>query len=229
MEQIISLILFVFPGVFINLLYKQYLPKSKQEPSDYEKAVIAFIYSFMVLVLNIVVMKFIFKKEIETLDQLLGYFKNTSFLLKYVFLTIFTSMLFAIVWHYIFKYLILWAYNFYRKLRGLPKETRFSSVWDEIFENPDNDMTDAYVVIEKDGDIISQGIIDLYSPIDSKDKEIKLICTDSFKKYLENDKLLTEDEKIFNEIDYEYYNIETGVLIKFYNNKRIKEYLKKFK
>lgn len=225
MDQVISLILFVVPGIFINLLYKEYTPRTKNEPTDYEKTVIAFIYSFAVLVMNISIMRFIFTIKIENLSQLMGSLKITDFLLKYVLLMLSNSIIFAIAWYYIKKYPLLKLYNIFRGKRGLSKQTRFSSVWDEIFENAEMDLSDTYVTIEKEGKLITQGLISLYSPIDSKEKEFKLICTDSFKAYLENDKQLPEDERIFNNIEFEYFNMQTGMLIKFYNNEKLKEYL----
>lgn len=228
MESIVSLIIFVFPGIFITLLYKEYLPTSKNEPSDYEKAVIAFIYSFAVLVLNILIMKYVFSINITVVSEIIGKFENIGFFLKYVFLTFANSLIFAVGWYYVSKYIVLGTYNIFRFRKKLPLKTRYSTVWDEIFENPDIDMNDAYVVIEKDGVLITQGLIALYSPIESKEKELKLICTDAFKNYLENDKNLPEEEKIFNDIEFEYFNLEKGILVKFYNNAKLKEYLSTF-
>lgn len=225
MEQIIILILFVFPGVFVSLLYKEYLPRSKNESTDYEKTVIAFIYSFAVLVLNIIIMKLVYSKDVQVLTQLMDQFKNTGFLIKYVGLTFTTSILFAVVWHFIFKRIILKIQNIFRVKGGLTKITQYPNVWDEIFANPETDLNDLYVSIEKDGELITQGLIALYSPIDAKEKEIKLICTDAFKMYLDNDKTLPDEKKILKDIDFEYFDMEKGILIKFYNTVMLKKHL----
>jgi len=225
MEQIITLILFLFPGVFISLLYKKYLPISKEELSDYENIAIAFLYSFSVLIINFVIIKKVFNRDISTLSELMSNFARITFLLKYVSLTILTGSIFAILWHCIARRVLLCISNLIRHKRGLAKQTKFPSVWSEIFENPDNSMDDAYIAIEKDGEIITQGLIEIYSPSNSETKEVKLICTDTFKLYLKNDESLPDDQKIFDDIMYEYYNFDTGVLIKFYNNEKLKKYL----
>lgn len=225
MEQIITLILFAFPGIFINLIFKEFLPQNRGERSQYEKTTIAFIFSFFVLGLNIFIMNFIFRIKENKVSLLLNDFGSISFLFKYIGLTFVTSIIIAIAWKGV-EYIKLKIINCIRKLNKLPITTKFPSVWDEILYNKKNPIPrDQYISIHKDGKTIAQGLIALSSPINDKEIEFKLICTNEFIKYLENDKELPTAEKIFGKIDYEYFNVENNTLIKFYNNKKIIELL----
>jgi hypothetical protein len=81
-----------------------------------------------------------------------------------------------------------------------------------------------YIVIEKDNKIITQGLVDEYAPPNHNRRDISLIATKQFKEYLLNDESLKEESKLLDIVDREYYDFNTGVLIRIYNNKKLIKY-----
>ena len=120
---------------------------------------------------------------------------------------------------------ILYISNIIRDKNNLPTETKFTTIWDEIFENKAINLTDVYISIEKDGNIITQGVLKSYSPPNFKNKELKLCYTNDIKKILEEDKSKNESEMLFDEISMEYFNFETGILVKFYDMSKYNNYV----
>ncbi|TYR82134.1 hypothetical protein FZC66_00615 [Priestia megaterium] len=108
----------------------------------------------------------------------------------------------------------------------MPVETKFSSIWDEVFENPNNPITDdQIIIIEKDGEILTQGYIKSYSPPHLNRREFLLEETSAVKAFLESDKELPEDEKLLNVVKKEYYDTHTGINIKFLDTTKLIRYI----
>ena len=104
-------------------------------------------------------------------------------------------------------------------------ETLYPTLWDEIFENSKEKLENAYVTVEKDGQVITQGQISRYSPPNEGYKELILTDVEEIKAYIEADEDLEDDEKLFSKVDRQYVNLDTGISIKFYNNEKLLEYL----
>jgi len=203
------------------LLYKRVLPCKREEESGYEKTAKTLIYSSFVLLLNLLAIKFIFKGMSINFESFDANFKNVSFLMKYIMLTLVSSSIFAVGYHYINKKVFLRLHNKHRKSKGLSIETVFPTVWDEIFENPVIDITNTVISVHKDGEMISQGFLSSHSPPTLKDKEITLIYSSWVKQKLDDDKKLPEDKRLLDQVDVEYYDFSTGTLIKKYNSDKI--------
>jgi len=139
MENIIITILFVFPGIFVELLYKRFIPTAKDERSDFEIALIAFVNSAAILIINLMILRIGYNQEIITINQLQSKFTNINFLLKYAMLTGFSSIIFAFAWNKLYTKVILHGINKFRTGNNLPIETIYPTVWDEIFENKEID------------------------------------------------------------------------------------------
>ena len=73
------------------------------------------------------------------------------------------------------------------------------------------------VAIEKDGTLISRGLIAEYPAPQTDCNDIVLQYCSAIEKIFTEDEMKPEDEKIFNIIDLEYCDFEKGVTIKFYN------------
>ena len=81
------------------------------------------------------------------------------------------------------------------------------------------------MTIEKDGEIITQGTLKSHSPPNFNNKELLLCYTNDIKEILEDDKLKSEDKMLFDEIDMEYFNFETGILVKIYDMSKYNNYI----
>lgn len=226
LSNIIFIILFIFPGIFIGILYKKFVPTSKKDPEGYEKIVGAFLYSCVVLFVNIIIIKVFFKNNISDINQLGKELNNFSFFFKYTLLSIVVSSITAYFFHKWNHEILLELLNKYRQATDKPVETKFQSVWESIFES--GQMNDVCIVIEKDGEIITCGFLEEYSPPQNIKKELKLKYTQWVKKQFENDKngkYKSDEEKIFTDIICEYFDYDSGILIKFYDVKKYLEYI----
>lgn len=206
------------------MIETRFLPRSIQERSDFEKTICAVIYSSMIIFINLILMKLMRYTDISTFESLQNKLGNISFFIKYIILTIFSSILFVGLKN-IFDITMLYLVNKVRKIRNLPQETKFTTIWDEIFENKDVDLSNMFVTVEKDGQILSQGALKTHSSPDIDNRELLLSGTNFFKEYLDSDNLLNEDQRLLDIIDKEYVNLSNGIVIKFYNTEKLMSYL----
>lgn len=226
MDAIMVAILFSVPGILVNKIEKRIDPKSFEEISEYEKTIIAIPISAVILLLNILAMNLISKEKIYSIDILLKMMNNFSFLGGYIFLTTITCLIISFMKMKIIDQLILTIINTVKKRNNMPIETKYPSEWEKIFENSDDPVNDMYISIEKDGKRITQGILAGYSPPNQKNRDISLIATNEFNEYLSNDSTLDDSKKLLNIIKKEYYDFNTGILIKIYDNTKLLEYFK---
>lgn len=225
METIMLAVLFSVPGIVVNKITHRVFPKSIKIESDYEKTISAILYSTVILFFNLLILKNIFKNDAITFKDLLDKLNYTSFFMKYILLTICTCILFSIIKKYIVDIIILKAINIFKKNSAYSPETTYSTVWDGIFENSKVNLSDTYITVEKDGVLISQGLLKSYSAPSISNRELLLSHTVGFNNYLENDKTLDPEKRLLDVIQEEYYNLNTGVLIKFYDNTKLVKYL----
>lgn len=225
METIFIAVLFSIPGFTAEMLEDRIFGKITKEKSDFDKTVSAIIYSSFIILLNLTIMSKFFNIKINTFESLVAKLMNIQFFIKYVILTFAVCILFIFIKKYIWDFVVRVCINIWRKINKLPKETRFSTVWEEIFENPKEPIMNKIISIEKDGDLITCGVLARYSTQNGKKKEFLLIETSETAEYLEADKELDKDEKLLSKIDMEYYDQESGHLIKFYNTNKLYEYL----
>lgn len=223
-ETIITTLVFAVGGVMVNFFQKNYVQRSKNSKSDYEFTIFVLIHSIGVLVINIFILKYIFRSDLVGFQDLLSKLMVMKYFFKYTLLTIGSSFFYTLLLEVIHKYLFLPIYNKYKESKGLTKETIFPTVWEEIFENPDESVNDLIMTIEKDGVRITQGILISYSAPNNK-REIMLKNTNDIKLLMDEDKEFTLEEKMFRIIKKEYYDVESGTLYKFYDGTEFFRYV----
>lgn len=226
LEAIFIAILFLIPGFLIEKITNRIFQKTIIEDySDFDKTVKYIILSIETMIINIIFISKVCKNtDLKTVTQLQEKLGEIEFLIKYLGLTILVCGI-LIFLNELLKRGILYISNIIRDKNNLPTETKFTTIWDEIFENKAINLTDVYISIEKDGNIITQGVLKSYSPPNFKNKELKLCYTNDIKKILEENKSKNESEMLFDEISMEYFNFETGILVKFYDMSKYNNYV----
>ena len=226
LEAIFIAILFLIPGFLIEKITNRIFQKTIIEDySDFDKTVKYIILSIETMIINIIFISKVCKNtDLKTVTQLQEKLGEIEFLIKYLGLTILVCGI-LIFLNELLKRGILYISNIIRDKNNLPTETKFTTIWDEIFENKAINLTDVYISIEKDGNIITQGVLKSYSPPNFKNKELKLCYTNDIKEILEEDKSKNESEMLFDEISMEYFNFETGILVKFYDMSKYNNYV----
>lgn len=218
MNNIVFLILFIFPGVFIRMIYNRFFPILDQEESKYFEIVHAFVISTFVLLINFGLMEIYYKFCISSWSNFTKIISNNPLL--FLGFTIISGSIVLFCYHQVIYKLNPFISNkFIRKPNNLAQETEFPSPWHDVFENPNFSLNDRVVGIFKGKELITIGYLGNYSSPSVKEKEFKIIYSDWFmKQYLKDE---SAEKKVFDKIDAEYYDITNDVLIKFYNSDKI--------
>lgn len=225
METIITAAIFSVPGVIFNYIKNRIYPNALEEKKDYEKTISAIVISSIILILNIGILNIISRREINSFNELINNLYYISFFTKYIILSIIVSIPLVIIKVKWFDKSINYLINTLRGVEGKTSETTFPTLWDELFENPEDPIENTFITIEKDGKIITQGQIVRYSPPNNKIKEFILTDVEEIKEYIEADKTLSINEKLLDKVVKQYVNLDTGLTIKFYDNEKLLDYL----
>ena len=226
MDTIILSIIFSVPGIMVTKIEKRLEPKSFEDKSEYEKTIIAIPISAIILIINVLLMNIISQEKIYSISTLLKMMNDFSFLAGYMLITTITCLVVFFIKNKVVEPVILKIINIFKKKHNMPIESKYPSEWERIFENKDEPVNDMYISIEKDGKVITQGLLTGYSPPNQKNKDISLIGTKQFKEYLSNDYRLDDNNKLVDIIKKEYYDFNTGILIKIYHNTKLLEYFR---
>lgn len=227
-ENIYFLILFTLPAA-LNVIYNahiRHVPVAKPDKSV--ELAECIIFCFTVFMCNIVFMhnemslfvRYSLLQESEILQfcQQTG-FNYINFMIKYFIVNIFTSIGVLIVWYTLGQCIFRKIKNKINKHEDRPEELKFSDVWSNIFEtdkyiNPNDDVV---ICIEKNGAIVTTGVVMTYSPPNQEKREFLLTDTDLVRQIFEDDKKIPLEYRVFPMARYEYYDIQQDVLIKLYD------------
>ena len=226
-EAVIVTAIFLVPGFMIIELDDRLFPRSKENDFEIEKIVNALILSVTSALVSIAIVYMLNMLNIEnikSIKDLARQIGNFDFIFKYIVIVIFSIAITEII-YICYRKLILYLIN---KIHKAKKETtvelKSKSVWEYItnivVENPDKYC----VEIIKNGNVLSRGYLDCYSPTGAKKKELTLVATNNFDDYFEADKNKESNKRLFKEIEFEYYDIDNDVLLKFYNLDKLNAY-----
>lgn len=227
-ENIYFLILFTLPAA-LNVIYNAHIrhtPVAKPDKSVELAECVTFC--FVVFLCNIAIMhddmrlfaQYSLLKDNELNDFIVRTeFDYISFVINYFVLNIFTSFAVLILWYTLCQWFFRYIKNKINDIRHRPHELKFPDVWSNVFETKMYvNLDDCIVRIERGGKLVTAGVVSIYSSPNQFKKEFMLCDTDLVRQIFEDDENLPLDLKMFKQADYEYYNIEEDVLIKFYNN-----------
>lgn len=236
-ENLYFLILFTLPAAF-NIIYNTYIrhvPRSYQDKSvELAECIVYCLFVFLanVLILKKDVVSFVNYMLLDKSDSAAVtiflkkfQFDYITFMIHYFVVNIATSIGIIFIWNIVLKTFYRECCNIVNELRDKPEEVMFGDVWRNLFEtNELIDVNNHAIWIEKNGQLVTTGLIAMYQAPNEKEKELVVYNTDYIKEIFEEDKTKPYRERIFKQSVYEYYNIEKDVLIKFYS---LKEYDKK--
>lgn len=241
---IFSTILFIGPGFYIRMLEDDLFPNSNRFDKNERYFVKAFIDSFFILIINLFILKSLSKYNFFDFKYFVSKFEIINFFIKYVFLTFITCCVYACFIKRIARFLrrlLRNSYNgskfgnairetvgnisdkIYKHLNLKVIETQFPTIWDSIIHDYNNNFYGKIVAIEKDGQIISCGYIGELTGINTETKELKLVTTKEIQECMNSKDFM---ENYIETIEFEYFDFETGILIKCY--KLINDALEKY-
>ncbi len=229
-ENIYFLILFTLPAA-MNVIYNAHIrqvPITKEDKSvELAECV---IFCLTVFLINIFIMKndmllftqylLLSEDKIEAFLTLTG-FQYIDFMIKYFFVNFISSVVVIILWYLIGQAIFRWGQNILNDLQNRPTEYKFSDVWSNVFEtNEIIDIHNCIIRIERSGELVTAGLIKLYSSPNKTNKEFVLYNTDLIKQEFEDDCGRELQYRMFPETICEYYDIQNDVLIKFYSTEK---------
>lgn len=151
-------------------------------------------------------------------------FDYIKFMTNYFIMNLKMSIIVLVVWYTLGQFLFREIRNILNKMRGRPKELKFSDVWTNIFETDTYvDMENCVIKIERSGKLVTAGLVSIYSAPNLKNKEFALCDTDLIRQLFEDDEALPFNLRMFRQAECEYYDIQADVLIKFYNAQRYED------
>lgn len=110
------------------------------------------------------------------------------------------------------------------KKYGVQKASSDSStIWESIFLNTKTNPYHLVATIYKDGIYITSGIIHAWNADINEPHEYELIRTSEIEKVLKADESRESKDKWLNYIDFEYFESNSGLLIKFYDSEKLFE------
>lgn len=227
MDGLSFLIPFVFPGVFIRMIYDRLHPSIQEDKSKYNEIVQSFIISTVILlinaIINVVIIMILYRVNIMAWSAFKEYVG--SHFIMFSCTTFILSLIGVPVYGWIIDSAALKGVNIRRKKEGLAKESEFLSPWHAVFENKNFSLTLRPVGFFKGKELITMGHI-YPSAADKKTREFKLTYTDVIETLYREDSAKDKEDKLFNIIETEYYDPQIDMLIKFYGNENYIKYLK---
>lgn len=230
METILFAILFTIPGLMVRNIEKRIYTKTKEKEISYVKQYNFFIDSVFIYFIGLGLFQVFHRTPIFHLIQEIeihGIFltgDNLLIFIGYFLWSLIISYPYVKIKRAISKKVSLSISNAHRRKNTLTMETEFSSVWDEIFENPKICLDDQIIVVEKEGKIITQGYIKSYSPPHLNKRELLLEESEGVKRYLDRDSESSFEEKLLS-VKMEYFDSSTGFTIKFMDSTKLNTYL----
>jgi hypothetical protein len=235
LEAFLYALLFTIPGLMVRNIEKRFFTQSKAKESDFIKQYNFFIDSAFIYFINIIFIQILLATPIWDVIKKINKFeikavfleeKQLKIMLFYFLWSLMIAFPYAYIKRKILRSGFLKISNMFRTKSKNVIETKFASVWDELFENRMNPISGGQIIIlEKDGELITQGYIKRYSPPHLDRREFLLEETSAVKMYLEADKDLSEEEKLLNVVKMEYYDTGTGINIKFFDTTKLEKYL----
>lgn len=234
-ENIYFLILFTLPAA-LNVIYNAHIrqvPVAKEDKSvELAECVVFCLAVFMA---NIFIMHddmLLFSKYAMLSDDKIEEFvistgfQYINFVIKYFVINIISSIVIIVFWYLIGQAVFRLVYNQLNSLQKRPTEYKFSDVWSNVFEtNKIVDIHNCIIKIEHSGNLVTAGLIKLYSAPNKPNKEFVLYNTDLIKQLFEDDEDKKLKNRMFKQTICEYYDTQNNLLIKFYDTEEYdKEY-----
>ncbi len=213
-ENISFLIIFTVPAA-IHILYHTYIRfNPRKTPDKSVELAECLLFSAVTQVFNII----IFKMNIQKYVLLFNNNYDVNFIIHFFIITFGSSILLIVLWYGILLKLFYKVINIINTIFKRPTEMTSSTVWNTIFHTKDlGDINNKMVAIYKGDQLITAGLLQLYDAPQESTHNILLYSCDHIKEILNDDKGKEITERIFECSESEYYDFDTGTLLKFYN------------
>lgn len=234
MEIVYLILMFLGPGLAINEYERKLKTIGKQigrSGTIYEQLFGMCIHSVIVTFITLVSIRLIhiaLKASFPTtLSGVLLELNDLKQLAAYAI----TCVIVTIIWYKIYKQMISVAiFDFYKKKLAKDKgviveDIDEPTVWENIFFTRDENEKRKIVSVFKDGNYITSGELAGWNTNADERRELRIFNSHIIEEVLKSDKEKEDvSQRLLYNVEYEYYDVENGILIRFYDPKKIDEH-----
>lgn len=225
LEAVIVTIIFLIPGFMVIELDNRMFSRANNNEHEIEKIINALILSMVSVIVSILILNIFKIDNIKSLKELSEKIGDFNFIFKYIAIVLVSIPITEIIYK-CYRKLMLKFINFVYKLQNKNiTEVDTKTAWEFIFDSANINPSDCCIEVVKNDTVITRGYLKAFSDVKSKNKELILEATNQVNEYFESEKKEPIDKKVFNEIDFEYYNLDNDVLLRFYNMSKLNTYL----
>lgn len=196
MEELIGILLIVSPGFIVKKLKDMLIAKEKIE-TDVENTIVSIIYSIPILVVNLIILMFIYK--IKTIQDITSKFSDLKFILTYVIVSLISIIIVGYGLIFFSKKINKDILNKFRKVIDEPERTNSLNPWQDFFKVEEN----MPIRIFKGGELITQGFVKHLDVDGLDEKDIVLEYQEGMK----------ENPQCFKRVKTTYYSVINDVVI----------------
>ena len=196
MEELIGILLIVSPGFIVKKLKDMLIAKEKIE-TDVENTIVSIIYSIPILVVNLIILMFIYK--IKTIQDITSKFSDLKFILTYVIVSLISIIIVGYGLIFFSKKINKDILNKVRKVIDEPERTNCLNPWQDFFKVEEN----MPIRIFKGGELITQGFVKHWDVDGLDEKDIVLEYQEGMK----------ENPQCFKRVKTTYYSVINDVVI----------------
>lgn len=227
METVYLIIIFIVPGLMYKSIEHTLDIKIKKESKGtiYEQSYYIVANSVVISVVSIILMKKLhFIDELpQNLDELIISMKDFIFLGKFAAVVAAITIAWYFLCEGVIKKISFKLKNWYFLKRY---NVEFSSpsartTWEEIILSQDKNGHKPLIAVYDGVDFITAGFLDMYDQGTFSDIGLCLARTKRVTKMFKEDVTKTDEDKLFKKIVQEYYDVESGKRIVFFDNEAI--------
>ena len=196
MEELIGILLIVSPGFIVKKL-KDLLVAKEEIKTDVENTIVSIIYSIPILVVNLIILMFIYK--IKTIQDITSKFSDLKFILTYVIVSLISIIIVGYGLIFFSKKINKDILNKVRKVINEPERTNSLNPWQDFFKVEEN----MPIRIFKGGELITQGFVKHWDVDGLDEKDIVLEYQEGMK----------ENPQCFKRVKTTYYSVINDVVI----------------
>lgn len=232
MEVIFLILIFIAPGLAIKLLGEALSKRERQDKprnTVYENLFTVGSLSVFATIITCGILNAYRKKKkldlITSISMLVESMDRFDFLLSYGVILIGVTILVGL-----FYKLLSYFWDCLKRYRmkenyGLsPMSPDGRSVWEETFLNSEKNSAPRIVSIFMGGNYITSGYLNGWNFASYERKEFEVVRSQEIEKILKDDKDKKPAEKLLSYIEEEYFDMETGILIRFYDSSYVNEH-----
>lgn len=229
MEKIWMIILFLAPGLMFHALDRKVFMRGTGKHELYDYIFKIATHSIIVSIVCLMAIRFAaymldISCRFKTLSDIRNMMNSLCFLSVYMVVMIVVTSLYWYYYHRLIKSLLK-KFSAKLTLKFTGNETHgYENIYDEIFSNKERAEHLMPVTILQNGVETTSGVLTGYNTSDQDRREFMIEYQDEILEILTNDKKVCEEERILPYTDFEYFDADNNMLIKFYNPKRLEKY-----